>query len=103
MSTIEDARPPSDIEREDGLLRVLQHLWTYALTTKSDTARNFADEIAEAASRGFITTQVAFGDDLCGRLWKITVAGLQFLSEHGSRIAPEQVANYRESYINAQV
>lgn len=82
---VEDARPPDIEARTRELVHVLARLWTYSLTTKSDEARAYADEIAEAASRGFITTLVTPGGSLHGRLWKLTPEGLQFLFDN----APE--------------
>lgn len=85
-------------EREVRLLQLLQRVWTYAITTKSDYARDYADEIAEAASRRFLTTAVVPGGAIHGRLWKITPAGLNHLWEHAQRIAEEEVAKYAEAY-----
>lgn len=76
---IEDPRPFDEEERSLELCQVLARLWTYSVTTKSDEARIYADEIAEAASRGFITTAVAPHGTLYGRLWKLTPSGLSFL------------------------
>jgi hypothetical protein len=76
---VEDPRPPTQGERTAELVLVLSRLWTYSATTKSDEARIYADEIAEAASRGFITTSVAPHGTIYGRLWKLTPSGLQFL------------------------
>jgi hypothetical protein len=76
---IEDLRPPDEVERIEGLVYILQRLWTHSFTTKSDEARSYADEIAELASRGFITTAVTPRGSLHGRLWKVTVTGLEYL------------------------
>ena len=76
---LEDSRAADEQLREVEVLRVLQQLWTYAKTARSDIAREFAEEIAEAASRGFITTEVVPGGGLYGKLWKLTPAGLSFL------------------------
>lgn len=83
------------------LLAALQRVWTYARSTKSDFAREYADEIAQAASAGYITTQVAPGPydpdfDVFGRLWKITPAGLTVLWVNSDLIAEEEVANFLE-------
>lgn len=93
---IKDTRPPPTLEeeRERTILRILQRVWTYHLTTKSDDARTFADEFAEASSRGYLTTQVAFGRPVYGRLWKITQDGLAHLADQGHKIADEEVTNY---------
>lgn len=76
---VEDPRPFDETARTLELCQVLSRLWTYSVTTKSDEARLYADEIAEAASRGFITTAVAPHGSLYGRLWKLTPSGLSFL------------------------
>lgn len=95
---LEDTRPAQAEDREVTLLCLLQRVWTYAFTTKSDLARAYADEIAEAASRGFLTTSVVPGRDIHGRLWKLTPGGLQYLYDHAGSIADEEVANYVESF-----
>jgi hypothetical protein len=95
VNIIEDPRPPGEVEREYYLLKIIQQVWTYAVTTKSDTARTFADEIAEGLSRGYLTTRVTFGEEVFGRLLKVTASGLTFLEEKApNRIAKEEVANY---------
>lgn len=97
MTNIVDTRaPPGQLERDISLLELLQRVWTYAFTTKSDTARDYADEVAEAASRGFLTTQVVPGKDVFGRVWKITCEGLQWLGDNASSIADREVDNYAE-------
>lgn len=93
-----DKRPPGAEAREVNLLCLLQRVWTYAFTTKSDLARAYADEIAEGASRGFLTTEVVPRRPIHGRLWKVTPTGLEYLFEHAGRIADEEVANYVESF-----
>jgi hypothetical protein len=60
-------------------VHLLQRVWTYVVTTKSDDARAFADEIAEGSSRGFLTTQVVPHGNVHGRIWKVTPRGLTFL------------------------
>jgi hypothetical protein len=95
---IEDTRPASADAREVTLLCLLQRVWTYAVTTKSDLARAYADEIAEATSRGFLTTVIVPGQRYHGRLWKITPGGLSFLWAKAALIAEEEVANYVESF-----
>lgn len=62
------------------LLTVLQHIHTYAFTTKSDLARQHADIIAEAASKGLISTAIVPGSAHCGHIWKITTKGLTLLT-----------------------
>lgn len=89
---IEDARPPGRDDREAGVVYVLQRLWTYSSTTKSDLAREFTDEIAEAASRGFITTSVSPKGSVYGRLWKLTPSGLQHLYDNAWALTQEDAA-----------
>lgn len=95
---IEDPRPPVLEDREVRLLQLLQRVWTYAITTKSDYAREYADEIAEAASRGFLTTAVVPGRAIHGRLWKVTPQGLSHLYDRASLIADQEVSKYAEAY-----
>lgn len=62
------------------LLEVLYRVWSGQITTKSDLARHYADEVAEAASRGWITTEIirpVFSD--YGRQWRITASGVTAL------------------------
>jgi len=58
---------------------VLHRAWEMPFTTKSDYAREHADVIAMAASRGLLTTEVACG--IFSREWRVTVAGVRLLSE----------------------
>ena len=101
--TIIDTRPSDNEARECRLLALLQRVWTYAITTKSDYARDYADEIAQASSAGFITTQVPPGYDQpaqsYGRLWKVTPDGLNYLYENAFRIAAAEVAQYEADYV----
>jgi hypothetical protein len=92
MSRIEDTRPSYEGERNAALVYVLQRLWTYSFTTKSDEARAFADEIAEAASRGFISTIVRPEGGLYGRLWKLTPQGLVYLYLNADALEAEEAA-----------
>lgn len=63
---------------DDALDRVLAQAWAGGFSTKSDFARANADAVAEAASRGFITS----GDERgkFGRWWRITKPGLHVLT-----------------------
>lgn len=99
MSTVTDPRPPDEDGRERLLLCLLQRVWTFSFTTKSDIARDYADEIAEGASRGFLTTQVVPSRTTYGRLWKVTPEGLAFLFQEAWHIADQEVSNYVESYV----
>ena len=60
------------------LTRLLEDTWQTPFTTKSNTAREYADEIALAASLGYLTTQKS--TVLFGRTWLITALGLDTLN-----------------------
>lgn len=98
MKSIADTRPPGEEEREHELLCVLQRVWTFSFTTKSDFARDHQDALAEASSRGFMTTLVVPGRTVHGRLWKITPEGLAHLYANAGTIADKEVTNYVEGY-----
>lgn len=91
-------KDPRTINRETPLALLLQHIWTYSLTTKSDAVRRQADTIAEASSRGFITTQIVPGSSLYGRLWKITETGLAWLRSNATLIATTEEGSYVETH-----
>lgn len=59
------------------LFPVLLAAWLGGFLTKSDLARVKADEVAAAASAGYITTST--GPDVYGRLWVITTKGLTII------------------------
>lgn len=80
------------------LLSLLQRVWTYPITTKSDVARECADEIAQAASHGYITTVIVPTHTLTGRIWKITPDGLAYLYANAAIIATDEVENYVASF-----
>lgn len=64
----------------DPLAHVLETIWHTHATTKSNFSREFADEIAEAACRGLITTRASFTPmSPFGRTWRITRRGLTVL------------------------
>lgn len=97
-------------DRERRLLGLLQRVWTYAITTKSDYAREYADEIAQGASAGLLTTAVTYPptawacdrdpDQFAyGRLWKITLEGLAYLQRNEHMIAAEEIDKYTREYI----
>jgi len=86
--------------RDRQLLSLLQRVWTFSFTTKSDVARDFADEIAEGASRGFLSTEIVPGRAVYGRLWKVTSKGLSWLCANAELIADDEVRNYVQSYAN---
>ncbi len=58
---------------------VLKKAWQDGISTKGDYARAHADQIAIAASCGFITTRVRSNE--FGRKWLITKLGLESLNE----------------------
>lgn len=76
---------------------MLQRVWTYPLTTKSDDARAFADEIIEAAHRQLITTQVVPGGPLYGRILKLTSKGVTLLETNAHLLSDEEVS-YARTY-----
>lgn len=96
---IEDTRPAAKPAREAALVHLLHRLWTYSITTKSDDARAFADEIAEAASRKLITTAVVPSPEakIFGRLWKLTPEGTALLFANHALLTDEEV-RYAETY-----
>jgi hypothetical protein len=99
MATTNSTPVPAS-DRELNLLHLMQRVWTYSITTKSDDARAYADEIAEGASRGFLTTLIVYGtpSPLYGRLWKLTPEGLLFLSLNSHHIANEETAAYAQDH-----
>lgn len=94
---IEDTRPPGEDGRKAALVHLLQRVWTYVVTTKSDDAREFADEIAEGSSRGLLTTQVVPQGGTYGRIWKLTPRGVTFLFANPNLLTDEEV-RYAETY-----
>ncbi len=56
------------------LFPVVEKAWTAPFRTKSDYARENADAVAAAASRGLITTSISATDH--GRYWLVTPDGL---------------------------
>lgn len=97
-ASISDNRPSAEEGRLQTLLVLLQRVWTYPITTKADLSREYADEIAEASSLGFLTTAIIPGRALHGRLWKMTPEGLLYLFENANVIADDEVANYVASF-----
>ena len=59
--------------------QVLYRAWSGGFTTKSDFARVYANQVAVAASLGYITTQVR--GHTFGTTWLITKDGLSILNE----------------------
>lgn len=60
---------------------VLYQIWARPITTKSDNARNWADTIAWATARGYLSTEVAPWTREYGNTIKVTQLGLLFLDE----------------------
>lgn len=94
---LKDPRPPDVAGRDGALVSVLQQIWTYEVTTKGDLARTHADEIAEGASRGFLTTLIVPCGSVHGRLWKVTPLGLAFLWSNADALSREEV-DYVEAH-----
>lgn len=67
----------------DDLIRLINRIWSAqrAITTKSDFAREWTNEIAEASARGLISTQVFPRLKLYGNQWKVTLEGLRYMEE----------------------
>ena len=86
--------PRSVMDRKRAILTFLQHVHTYPTAIQSDLARTDAHLVAEAASRGYITTQVVPGAYEYGRYWKITGNGLLFLNMGASLIKDQELAAY---------
>jgi hypothetical protein len=81
-------------KHREALLTLLQHVHTYPTAIQSDLAREYAQEVAEAASRGMITTAIVPGELQYGRVWKITISGLRYLYAGSVLIAPQELAAY---------
>ncbi len=94
---IEDTRPAAKQEREAALIHLLQRVWTYSVSTKSDDARAFADEVIEAAHRQLLTTQIVPGGTFYGRLLKLTAAGVTHLEANAFLLTQEE-ERYAEVY-----
>ena len=94
---IDDTRSKDREGRDAALVHLLQRVWTYPVTTKSDDARGWADEIAEGASRDFITTAVIPQGTIWGRIWKVTPEGLAFLFANSGLLTFEEI-RYVEGY-----
>lgn len=60
---------------------VLCQIWTRPITTKSDKAREWADVLAWATQRGYVSTEVAPYTMEYGNLYKVTHNGLLFIRE----------------------
>lgn len=78
------------------LLRLLQRVHTYSPTVKSDYAREYAVEVAAAASMGHVTVLVVPGGSLYGRRWKLTMLGAAYLEHWSGQISEDEQAAYLE-------
>lgn len=58
---------------------VLRRAWLQGFRTKSNFAREYADQVAIAASVGLISTKI--GKDQFDKTWHITRKGMDFLGE----------------------
>lgn len=58
---------------------VLKRAWLVGFRTKSNFAREYADEVAIAASLGLISTKI--GKDQFDKTWHITRKGLDYIGE----------------------
>ena len=63
------------------LIEVLQEAYLRPFSLQSDYARRNAQTVAKLASLKLITTQESPG--VHGKLWRITLTGLQRLSDEG--------------------
>jgi hypothetical protein len=73
------------------VLRALCFIFRFGVTrTKSDLSRVFATEIAEAASRGYLTTQLPFGSQVYGVNWRCTSTGIQHLFDNAHLLDPSE-------------
>jgi len=61
---------------------VVDLAWYAPYSVSGTLAREQAQIVAMAASCGYITTETTKGE--FGRVWRITVRGLDFLAEHGA-------------------
>lgn len=60
---------------------VLYQVWAKPITTKSDKAREWADTIAWATARGYLSTEVAPWTREYSNIIKVTSKGLLFVEE----------------------
>ncbi len=60
------------------MMTVLEEAWQHGIFSKGNLAREFANPIAEAACRGWLTTEASPG--IFGNKWLITEKGLGALN-----------------------
>lgn len=63
----------------DRVNSVIERAWLQGFRTKSNFARLYADEVAIAASLGFISTKI--GKEKFDKTWHITRKGLDYIGE----------------------
>lgn len=63
----------------DRVNSVIEKAWLQGFRTKSNFARIYADEVAIAASLGFISTKI--GKDTFDKTWHVTIKGIKFMGE----------------------
>jgi hypothetical protein len=63
---------------------VLFRAYTHGFSISSNYARRYSQEVAALASLNLITTKVVRGKTPAfGRMWRVTLNGMKFLSEEG--------------------
>lgn len=63
---------------------VLFRSYTHGFAVSSNYARHYAQEVGALASMSLITTKVVRGSSPAfGRIWRISLDGMKFLSEEG--------------------
>jgi hypothetical protein len=63
---------------------VLFRSYTHGFAVSSNYARRYSQEVAALGSMGLITTKVVRGSSpVFGRIWRITLDGMKFLSDEG--------------------
>lgn len=70
---------------------VLYQIWAKPATVRSDLARERADTLSWATSRGYLTTEVAPWTMEYGNTIKVTQKGLQFIEEVLSGVDREDI------------
>lgn len=70
---------PGPTHTDMNIDNVLRQAWLKGFRTKSDFARNYANEVAIAASLGLISTKI--GSERFDKSWHITRKGLGYLQE----------------------
>lgn len=63
----------------DSVCAVVRKSWLQPFRTKSNYSRQYANEVAVAASLGLITVRI--GKDSYDRMWRVTRKGLDYIGE----------------------